>query len=184
MGRRELVAVTRDRYYQNNLEITKAKSLSSPMPTSRVKPLDVERLKRDEGYALDEDIGYLLARGFTEAHRNLYRRLADLDLTPRQFVVLLKLFEGGEASQNRLGRLAGMKPVTIHGIVQRLTARGFIETRYDESDQRLSLHSLSAAGRAIIPELVRRAKRGLLQTLAPLTDSEQEVLRDLLKKLF
>lgn len=154
------------------------------MPVSRVNRLEVERLRREEDYALNDDIGYLLARGFTEAHRNLYRRLADLDLTPRQYVVMIKLFEEGEASQNRLGRLAGMKPVTIHGIIQRLAARGFIETRYDEADQRLSLHSLSSEGRAIVPELVRRAKLGLLQTLGPLTREEQAVLRRLLKKLF
>ena len=145
------------------------------MPSAQARHLRLEQPKREDDYALDEDIGYLLARGFTEAHRNLYRRLADLDLTPRQYVILIKLFEEGEASQNRLGRLAGMKPVTIHGIVQRLTARGFIETRYDSTDQRLSVHSLSPDGKAIIPELIERAKRGLLQTLAPLKPDEQRL---------
>src|SRR5581483_7309293 len=154
------------------------------MPPARVNQIAAHRVKRDEGYRLDEDIGYLLARGFAQAHRNLYSRLADLDLTPRQYVILVKLHELGEASQNRLGRMVGMKPVTIHGVIQRLAARGLIETRYDATDQRLSLHSLSAAGRAIVPELIERAKRGLVQTLAPLDNDERETLRSLLKRLF
>ena len=154
------------------------------MPALRAKQLDVQRLKRAEHYALDDDPGYLLARAFTQAHRNLYRRLSDLDMTPRQYVIMMKLFEEGEASQNRLGRLAGMKPVTIHGVVQRLTARGFIETRFDETDQRLCLHSLAPAGRAMIAELVRRAKQGLEETLAPLTRDEEAELSRILKKLF
>lgn len=154
------------------------------MPAASPKLHSVPRANATNQYSLDDDIGYLLARGFAQAHRNLYRRLADLDLTPRQFVILIKLREEGEASQNRLGRLVGMKPVTIHGVIQRLTARGFIVTRYDAADQRLSLHSLSPAGRAIVPELMDRAKDGLVQTLAPLNRDEQAVMRRLLKKLF
>lgn len=154
------------------------------MPAANAKTIEPQRLKRIGEYSLDDDIGYLLARAFAEGYRNLYRRLSDLDLTPRQFVIMMKLVEEGEASQNRLGRLAGMKPVTIHGVIQRLSARGLIETRYDKTDQRLSLHSLSASGKALIPELVDRAKRGLVQTLAPLNRDEQIVLRRLLKKLF
>jgi DNA-binding MarR family transcriptional regulator len=159
-----------------------ARQKSALRRNSVLKP--VPRSKARDEYRLDEDIGYLLARGFTQAHRNLYRRLSDLDLTPRQYVILIKLHESGEASQNRLGRLVGMKPVTIHGVIQRLIARGLIETRYDETDQRLSLHSLSAAGRAIVPELMARARRGLEQTLRPLSSDEQAAIRRMLKKLF
>src|ERR1035437_10810612 len=89
-----------------------------------------------ELHTLDDSIGYLLGRAYTEGHRNLHKELADLDLTPQQHVIIMKLHELGEASQNLLGRSVGMKPVTDHGIISRLSSGGLIEVRGDDADRR------------------------------------------------
>lgn len=137
-----------------------------------------------EAHSLDDSIGYLLGRAYTEGHRNLHKALADLDLTPQQHVIIMKLNELGEASQNLLGRSVGMKRVTVHGIVSRLSTGGLIEVRGDDADRRLALLSLSPAGKALVEELARRAQAAGAKSLASLSANEKAILRRILRKLF
>jgi MarR family transcriptional regulator, lower aerobic nicotinate degradation pathway regulator len=137
-----------------------------------------------EIHSLDDSIGYLLGRAYTEGHRNLHKALADLDLTPQQYVIVMKLNELGEASQNLLGRSVGMKRVTVHGIISRLSIGGLIEARSDDTDRRLALLSLSPAGKALVGELARRAQVAGAKSLASLTANEKATLRRILRKLF
>ena len=137
-----------------------------------------------ESHSLDDRIGYLLGRAYSEGNRNLHKELADLDITPQQYVLIMKLSELGEASQNLLGRLIGMKPVTVHGIISRLSTGGLIEVRGDDADRRLALLSLSPAGMALVGELSRRAQVAAAKSLAPLTASERTALQRILRKLF
>ena len=128
-------------------------------------------------------MGYLLGRVFAETHRQCYQELSALDITPQQYVVIMKLLDNGATSQNELGVLVGMKPVTIHGIIRRLSDRGLIETQPHATDQRLRMHSLSAAGKAIVNELVKRVEAVGIRNFSPLNATEQETLRHLLKRL-
>lgn len=137
-----------------------------------------------ELHTLDDSIGYLLGRAYTEGHRNLHKELADLDLTPQQHVIIMKLHELGEASQNLLGRSVGMKPVTVHGIISRLSIGGLIEVRGDDADRRLALLSLSPSGKALVGELVRRAQVASAKSLASLSANEKATLRRILRKMF
>ena len=137
-----------------------------------------------EVHTLDDSIGYLLGRAYTEGHRNLHKELADLDLTPQQHVIIMKLHELGEASQNLLGRSVGMKPVTVHGIISRLSIGGLIEARGDDADRRLALLSLSPSGKALVAELVRRAQVASAKSLVALSASEKATLRRVLRKMF
>jgi DNA-binding MarR family transcriptional regulator len=137
-----------------------------------------------ETHSLDESIGYLLGRAYTEGHRNLHKELADLELTPQQHVIIMRLNELGEASQNLLGRSVGMKRVTVHGIISRLSTGGLIEVRGDDADRRLALLSLSPAGKALVGELARRAQAAAARSLASLSANEKAILRRILRKLF
>ena len=47
-------------------------------------------------------------------------------LTQTQFAALAKLHEVGPCSQNQLGRLIYLDAATIKGVVDRLSARGFV----------------------------------------------------------
>ena len=152
------------------------------MARSKVQSANLELAQ--ETHPLDESIGYLLGRAYTEGHRNLHKELADLDLTPQQHVIIMKLNELGEASQNLLGRSVGMKRVTVHGIISRLSTGGLIEVRGDDADRRLALLSLSPAGKALVGELSRRAQVAAARSLATLTAKEKAILRRILRKLF
>lgn len=135
-------------------------------------------------YALDEDIGYLLGRAYTEGHRNLLKEFGSYDMTPSQFVLLAQLQQTGATSQNQLGRLCGMKPATAHIIVDRLIARGLVATSQHESDQRLTIVSLTDLAHEVLDELKERALVAREKSLARLSANDTEFLRRILKKLF
>jgi len=76
-----------------------------------------------------------------------------------------------------------MDGATIKGVIDRLTARGFVESRTDTSDKRRLLIDLSEKGRAIWAELEAKGHEVSDETLAPLTAAERAMMLELLKKL-
>lgn len=147
----------------------------------KIKQIDSELY---EEYNLEEDIGYLLGRAYTEAYRKLIKRFSELNITPQQHLIIVKLLQRGELSQNLLGRLVGMNPATVHGIISRLRARRLLRMRPHPDDQRLVLVSLSDAGRAMAARLSERAIENHRHAFSALGDEEQKLLKSLLKRLF
>jgi len=129
-----------------------------------------------EGYILEEQVGFLLRQAHQRSTAIFMDTMADLELTPRQFSVLMKIMEDGAVSQNRLGRLTAMDPATMQGVIRRLDERGLVARRADATDRRRTLLSLTAAGRA-------RGSEVTAATLAPLRPGEQATFLRLLKKL-
>lgn len=136
-----------------------------------------------EGYRLEDQVGFLLARAWGRGYRALRHAIADLDVTPPQFAAIMKLHDLGEASQNALGRAIGMKPATIHGIIGRLTARKLVQTRPMETDQRRKVLSLTAAGRALADELASRSRTVTAETLSIFDPKDRDKVHQLLWRL-
>lgn len=135
-----------------------------------------------ERYCLDEQIGFILRRAH-QRHTAIFAREIAGDLTPTQFAALARLHELGECSQNRLGRLVAVDAATIKGVVERLQARGLIETAPDASDRRRMIVSLTEKGRNLAREAIASAVRITGKTLKPLSRSEQEALLGLLSRI-
>tara|TARA_R110002074_G_scaffold3594_1_gene18750 strand:- start:4290 stop:4733 length:444 start_codon:yes stop_codon:yes gene_type:complete len=133
-------------------------------------------------YNLDEQVGYLL-RLASQRHAVIFLQQISEKLTPTQFSTLMRISEGGEISQNHLGRLASMDVATVKGVVDRLKAKGLIQSRADKDDKRRSLISLSATGNALIETLKEDGARISEKTLAPLRSSERKTLINLLMKI-
>ena len=137
-----------------------------------------------EDYILEEQAGFLLRRAHQRATAIFMDITADLELTPRQFSVLMKVMEDGAVSQNRLGRQTAMDPATMQGVIRRLVERGLVARRADPTDRRRTLLSLTAAGRALVEGgLGARGIRVTAKTLAPLRPGERATFLRLLKKL-
>ena len=141
------------------------------------------RKTQDEPYRLEDQIGYLLGRAQAVALGNLRRDMGDIDLTPPQLGAMLKLMELGEVSQNDLGRQSGMKPATVHGVVQRLEKRGLVSSRPSPDDQRRRLIFLTTAGQEVALTLTVHSQQAARKTLSALSGQEQQTLTDLLKKI-
>ena len=136
----------------------------------------------DRAYILDDQIGYLL-RLANQRHTVIFQNLMTHDLTPTQFATLMRVAESGNVSQNQLGRMAAMDIATIKGVVDRLKAKGLLETSPDLQDRRRSMISLTPAGADLIDALQAEGARISKETLSPLRPSEQTTLLNLLKRL-
>jgi DNA-binding MarR family transcriptional regulator len=62
-------------------------------------------------------------------------------------------------------------------------ARGLIDRRPDPNDRRATLLRLSAAGRTLTREAIRRAHRVSKAVLEPMTPDERATMTELLRKL-
>jgi MarR family transcriptional regulator, lower aerobic nicotinate degradation pathway regulator len=134
-------------------------------------------------YRLDDQIGYLLGRARAVALSNLRRNVGDLDLTPPQLGAILKLMELGQVSQNELGRQSGMKPATVHGVIQRLQKRGLVDSSPSAKDQRRRLVFLTQSGKKMAATLAGHSQEAAEKTLSPLTIAEQDTLNNLLRRV-
>ncbi|MBY6004776.1 MarR family transcriptional regulator [Salipiger bermudensis] len=140
------------------------------------------RTSAEHGYVLDEQIGFLLRKAY-QRNSTIFAESVPGKLTPTQFSVMHRLAEDGPTSQNLLGRSVAMDGATTKGVVDRLIARGLLQTAPDPVDRRRHLVSLTADGVALIDEAVDAAIAVSAETLAPLREREKETLLRLLKKL-
>jgi len=133
-------------------------------------------------YHLDLQVGYLL-RLASQRHATIFQSMAPDGLTATQFSALIRLSENGPCSQNHLGRLGSMDIATIKGVVDRLRAKGLVQTAPSPSDKRRSIISLTARGAALIEQLQDAGEQITQETLKPLSAHERATLVKLLQKL-
>lgn len=144
-------------------------------------PLALVDDELDGSYRLQDQVGFVLRK----AHQRHVAIFAShiADLTPPQFAALARLHEVGETSQNQLGQMIAMDAATVKGVIDRLKSRGYVSLQKHDTDKRLLLVSLSAAGRDAVEELIPLARAITEQTLEPLTAKETAQFLRLLGKL-
>jgi DNA-binding MarR family transcriptional regulator len=133
-------------------------------------------------YDLESQVGFLL-RLASQRHAAIFQRHAVDNLTPTQFSTLIKLSEMGEVSQNHLGRSCAMDVATVKGVVDRLKAKGLVDSKPDQTDKRRSIISLAHKGQSLVGELQRTGHVITDETLSPLTAAERRSLTNLLRKI-
>jgi len=134
------------------------------------------------GYVLAEQVGFLM-RVAQQRHTAIFTAHMIEGLTQPQFAALAKLDEVGPCSQNHLGRLIFLDAATIKGVIDRLSARGFVSAVSDPTDRRRRALALTERGRAITEAAIKVAAEITAATLTPLTAGEQGQVTRLLKKL-
>ncbi|GGE10801.1 MarR family transcriptional regulator [Aureimonas endophytica] len=155
------------------------------------RPVD-KPLSRDEilayyartGYSLEHHPAHVIRRAHQRATAYFQETIgAASDLTPTQLAVLATLLKHGELSQNLLGRLTAMDPSTVSIVVRALLKRGFLDRRPSDTDQRMSIITLTEAGvRCGLENLDRSVDIGR-RLLAPLSTVEQAMLLDFLNRI-
>ncbi len=133
-------------------------------------------------YRVDQQIGFLL-RQANQRHVSIFTARMGDRLTTTQWSALTKLQDIQPTSQNRLGRETAMDAATIKGVIDRLVARGYVETSPDPEDGRRLVLSLTTEGDAVIARNIDAARSVSEETLAALDPQEQRLLLDLIRKL-
>ena len=117
---------------------------------------------------LDRGLGFLVRRLDTRVHL-LYEQLtAQNDITPRQFGVLLTLYQQGTLTLTSLPDKSGSTAARWVKCISRMAERALISKRSNGTDRRSADVQLAPAGRAVLMKIVSGAAQLQTALLAPL----------------
>jgi DNA-binding MarR family transcriptional regulator len=128
------------------------------------------------------EVGLLLRLAQRRAARTFSAALAPLGIEGKHFGVLLELARGGSGSQRELIERTGGDKSSMVRIVDELERRGLAERQPAEGDRRAYAVRLTPAGRELFAEARRIADGVGTHLVAGLTPTEQDSLRDLLRR--
>ena len=104
-------------------------------------------------------------------------------LTEPQFGILDTLFHLGPLEQHLLARKRLVSGGNVTFIVDKLEAAGYVARGSAKSDRRCNLVRLTSAGRALMKRVFPKQARFITEVMGKLSQSEQEELARLCKKL-
>jgi DNA-binding MarR family transcriptional regulator len=134
-------------------------------------------------YRLEDQVGFLIRRAHQRATAIFNRQFAAAGLSAVQFAALVKVRDEGRVSQNHLGRLVHLDPVTIMGVINRLADRDLIQRSPDTSDKRRTLLSITSIGLKLLEDMEAAGHQVSADTLEPLDEPEKAQFLRLLGKL-
>ena len=122
---------------------------------------------------LDRGLGFLVRLLDTRVHL-LYEQLTgQKDITPRQFGVLLTLYQRGTLTLTELAGLIRVDRSTLGEMINRMAERSLITKRNNGSDRRSAEVLLAPAGKKALFEIVAGAAQLQGALLAPLPPEER-----------
>ncbi|WP_145146269.1 MarR family winged helix-turn-helix transcriptional regulator [Paenibacillus xylanexedens] len=146
---------------------------------NKLQELNNEEFSAVENYPISFSI-FALAR----SHKGLAAQLIrDTGLFPGQEIMLMQLYAQDHQSQNSLGRTLRLDHSTVAKSVRRLEDTGLVTRSRSKVDGRVTIVSLTEAGRAL-EDQVNNAWRQVEQiTTAGLSDEEKNFLLSLSQKI-
>jgi DNA-binding MarR family transcriptional regulator len=111
-----------------------------------------------------------------------FAQISALNLSPSHMRVLHMLAPANELAMKDLADQLGLAPPSLTALTRRLVQTGLVQRKAHPDDSRISLLSLTAAGRALHEQLYAEHLARMEQLLASLTAEEQELFLDLLDR--
>ena len=145
--------------------------------------MERELKQRIERYAQGKAPGHLLRRAHQRAVDLFAEEVGEDGPTPRQFAVLLSVFQNPGMSQTALVQASAIDRSTLTEILRRMIARGLISRRRTKADQRANALTLTAEGEALLTQAFDAAMRAQDRTLEPLEPQHRELALQLLAAL-
>jgi DNA-binding MarR family transcriptional regulator len=132
---------------------------------------------------LEDHLGYLLRRVSNAVSNAFARALQEKHTSVAEWVLLRELHERGQTGPGELADSLGLTRGAVSKIVDKLDAKGWIQTEAKEGDSRFRLLSLTRAGRRSLPVLAEIADQNDALYFDCLSAEEKSVLQELLTKL-
>lgn len=128
-------------------------------------------------YDFDQSVGYWVTSANQSIRRVLTNRLAEHEITLRQFEVLVWLTHNPEYSQSQLAECIGIEPPTLAGVVNRMERDGWIVKTNCEDDRRRCRLQPTPKAEAIWTRSVAIAHEVRAQAVAGIAPVDLETLR-------
>jgi DNA-binding MarR family transcriptional regulator len=122
-------------------------------------------------------LAYLLRQAAAAVRLRFERNLADLGVTPPQFLVLTMLDSYPGASGADVARLALLTPQTVHGIIINVERDGLIARAAHPVHGRVQVITLTKMGRALLSRCKARAAKSDSELKLGISAAEEAVIR-------
>lgn len=143
-------------------------------------PRDRQEQGQEPSLSFEGGTGFLLARVGSLARSRWARMLAERDLTPHHYGMLMTLADHGPLGQHRLSDLNGIDPRNAGPVIDVLDERHLISRETHPTDRRRRLLELTPAGREIVRDLTDTGNQVERTFLRALTAAEQAELHRML----
>ena len=124
-----------------------------------------------------------LVRAYNYIEARISADLRRVDLTLARFHVLVELAKHGPMSQQTLADRLLVTKGNIVGLIDKLSARGFVERQSSATDRRVNVLRVTPAGRRIVERTLPRQMELIASLMQPLNPREAVSLKALLKRL-
>jgi len=142
-----------------------------------------EQYYHPQTYLSRDSVGYLVRRLYTLLLARFEGALAQADFTLTQWIVLIQIRDGLARTASDIASDLGHDSGALTRVVDQLERRGYLQRNRSAKDRRVVELRLTAAGRAIIDQLLPLVVDHTNAALAPLSKSEFVQLRSYLVRL-
>jgi DNA-binding MarR family transcriptional regulator len=133
--------------------------------------------------SLDERIPFLLSQLGSHMAREFQRQLADSNVQPRTYAVLMALATSNGQSQRQLSARLGIHRNVMVSTIDAMEADGLVQRKPHPDDRRAFAITLTGRARRLLPQLDRAARTLEDAVTKQNSREEREVLRDLLQRV-
>ena len=139
-----------------------------------------------DGIVVDKAIGFWLNRVYQASRAEMYRAFREQgeDVTPEQWMVLIRLWEREGQSQAELSDGTLRDAPTISRILGTMEERGWVTRKSSPSDGRVRSVYLTEGGRALRKKLVPVARTLVERLLHGIEPAEVDEMRRTLRRMF
>ncbi|GAA1965519.1 MarR family winged helix-turn-helix transcriptional regulator [Amycolatopsis minnesotensis] len=134
--------------------------------------------------AYERGTGFLLSRLGSLAARSWAAFLAEHEVSPGQYAVLVVLNEQGPLGQVSLARSIAVDARNLVAVLDSLSERGLVGRAADPADGRRRVVSLTPAGKSLVDDLATAAARGQDDFLRALGTRDRDRFTDLLRRVY
>ena len=133
--------------------------------------------------SLESHIGFWLRFVSNHVSHGFARKLENTGVTVAEWVILRELFDAGETAPSRLAASTGLTRGAVSKLIDRLLAKGLVSRKEAGADRRFQEVNLTAAGRAVVPNLAALADSNDEEFFSHLSKKDREVIVAILRKL-
>ncbi|MCG7409795.1 MarR family transcriptional regulator [Paenibacillus sp. ACRRX] len=126
--------------------------------------------------SFERKFGYLLAQTYRQVSMELSARIRPYDITREQWAVLSRLIDENGITQVELAERCDKDQPTVTRIIQHLVRKGFIQRMQSARDKRAYEIRLTAAGEALIEQLIPIEQAFIAELMAGFSSAEEERL--------
>ncbi len=131
--------------------------------------------------ALTTHLGYWLRMVSNQVSLGFAKKLATMDVTVAEWVVMRELYDVETLAPSRLAERMGMTRGAISKLADRLLAKALIARDASPDDGRAQTLALTEAGRKLVPQLAALADANDADYFGHLPPTERQMLEAVLK---